>query len=175
MHDRGFIYLPRGFKSVDEMNKTLISNINSIVTNEDDLYILGDICLGGPEANVFEYVEQLNGKIHIILGNHDTDRRIEQYKQCNNVVEVVEAKRLKYGKYHFFLCHYPTFTGSLEKDSIEKCLINLHGHTHFKDKFYQDIPFLYNVGVDSHNNIPVSIDEILSDIKQKVQECIQEL
>lgn len=40
-HDREFIYGPRGFKSVEEMNEALIKNWNGTVTNEDDVYVLG--------------------------------------------------------------------------------------------------------------------------------------
>ena len=40
-HDREFVYGPRGFKSVKEMNETLIKNWNETVTNEDDIYVLG--------------------------------------------------------------------------------------------------------------------------------------
>ena len=56
--------------------------------------------------------------------------------------------------------------------SLNKRLINLHGHLHSKNKFYQDIPFMYNVALDTHNNAPVSFDEIISDIEAKANECI---
>ena len=55
---------------------------------------------------------------------------------------------------------------------LKQHLINLHGHTHSKNKFYQDIPFMYNVALDAHNNTPVSFDKIISDIEEKVNECI---
>ena len=55
---------------------------------------------------------------------------------------------------------------------LDKRLINLHGHLHSKNKFYQDIPFMYNVALDAHNNAPVSFDEIISDIEAKKDECI---
>lgn len=36
----------RPFFSVDEMNRELISNWNSVVTNNDTVMILGDFCWG---------------------------------------------------------------------------------------------------------------------------------
>ena len=56
--------------------------------------------------------------------------------------------------------------------SLKNHTINLHGHTHSKDKFYQDIPFMYNVALDAHNNAPVSFDEIIADIEAKKNECL---
>ena len=49
-------------------------------------------------------------------------------------------------------------------------LINLHGHTHYQNKFYNDNPYMYNVGVDSQDGYPVSIDKIKADIKEKLNE-----
>ena len=55
--------------------------------------------------------------------------------------------------------------------SLKDCLINLYGHTHQTTKFYNEMPFMYNVGLDCHQNKPISIDEIISDCEEKVKEC----
>lgn len=44
-HDRKFIYGPRGFKNILDHDIAIIDNINKVVKEEDDLYILGDIML----------------------------------------------------------------------------------------------------------------------------------
>ena len=168
-HDRGFIYEPRGFQNIDDMNKTIIKNWNNIVNPEDDVYCLGDIMLNDNEAGL-NFLKQLKGNIHIVLGNHDTDTRAKLYKTCYNVVEVELALKIKYNGYRFFMTHYPCFTGNLEK-----CLCNLYGHTHQTTNFYQDIPFMYHVGMDSHNCTPISIDQIIIDMNKKVEECIKQL
>lgn len=173
-HDRGFIYEPRGFQNIHDMNKTIIKNWNNIVNPEDDVYCLGDIMLNDNEAGL-NFLKQLKGNIHIVLGNHDTDTRAKLYKTCYNVVEVELALKIKYNGYHFFMTHYPCFTGNLEKESLKKCLCNLYGHTHQTTNFYQDIPFMYHVGVDSHNCTPISIDQIIIDMNIKIKECIKQL
>jgi len=170
-HDREFIWGPRGFKSVHEMNETIINNWNSIVTPEDDVYVLGDLMLGDNEIGI-GLIKRLKGHIHVVRGNHDSDVRIEKYNNCYNIEEVTEGQYLKCGGYTFYLNHFPTFTSNLEKDSsLKHHLINLFGHTHQKTNFYEDIPFMYHVGVDSHNNTPVSVEEIIADIQKKVNEC----
>ena len=179
-HDREFIYKARGFNTIEEMNETIIANINSVVKDDDELYILGDICLGGGGSEVLAQnkalIERLNGRIHIILGNHDTPQRIAMYTNCENVYSATEyATMLHYNGYHFYLSHFPTITGNLEKESLKKCTLNLFGHTHQTTNFYQDMPFMYHVGVDSHNCYPVLLDDIIEEMHAKVKECFEQI
>lgn len=169
-HDRAFIYAPRGFQSVQEMNEALVQRWNEVVGPDDEVYMLGDAMLGDSES-ALEYMRQLNGAIHIVLGNHDTDNREKLYYSLPNVVEVALAAKLKYKKHHFFMTHYPCMTGNLEKESLTQCTCNLYGHTHQKTNFYNDIPFMYHVGVDSHNCYPVLLDDIIKEMHEKVEEC----
>lgn len=166
-HDKEFAYSPRGFQSVEENDKTIIERINEFVQPDDDLYILGDIMLNDNESGI-NNLNKLNGKIHIILGNHDTNSRISLYSQLEQVVEVTYATMIKYKKGYFYLSHYPTFTANYEEEGPwHKNIINLYGHTHQQTNFFNDNPFMYHVGVDSHDCYPVSIDEIIYDIKEK--------
>lgn len=175
-HDREFIWKARGFNSVDEMNETIIANHNSVITNEDDVYLLGDICLGGGVPGITAknqaLIERLNGRIHIILGNHDTPARQEMYKMCKNVVDVKYADMIHYRGYHFYLSHFPTITSNLEKETLKQCTICLFGHTHQTNNFFMDMPFMYHVGVDSHGCVPVLLDDAIDDMKAKVKECL---
>lgn len=158
-HDRDFIYKPRGFINIYEMNNTLIDNWNSIITEEDTVYVLGDLMLGNSDEGI-ELIHHLKGNIKIILGNHDTDRRIEYYNNSSNIVDIKFADRIKYKKYTFYLSHYPTYVDNIN-DAIIWCL---SGHTHSKEKFQEEFPYNYNVSVDAHNNRPVFIEEIINDI-----------
>ena len=44
-HNKFFIYEPRGFSSVEEMNEAIIKNHNKVVKEEDTIYCLGDCML----------------------------------------------------------------------------------------------------------------------------------
>lgn len=170
-HDREFIWGPRGFKNVWDMNKAIVSNWNSVVGPEDDVYHLGDVMLGQNEVGL-SYLKQLKGYIHIIRGNHDTDARWDSYIDCYNVVEICNAKYLKIYKQNFFLCHYPTMTSNLEKTAaLKEHLLCLYGHTHQQNNFYNGLPFCYHVGVDSHNCTPVSLEQVLADIQTEANKC----
>ena len=178
-HDREFVYGARGFQSVEEMNKAIIERHNSMVDNDDDVYVLGDLCLGGGGSEVLAankaLIEQMNGRLHIILGNHDTPARIEMYKTCKNVVDVKYADLIHYKGYHLFLTHFPCMTANLEKETLKQCTINVYGHTHQKDLFYQGMPFMFHCGADSHDCHPVFIDTAIVMMKAEVDKCKEQL
>lgn len=171
-HNRGFIYEPRGFKTIEEMNEAILARWNAVVKPDDEIYHLGDVMLGDNEVGM-NYLKQLNGKIHIVVGNHDTDTRIALYKEAPNVVEIAQAIKIKYKGYHFYMSHYPSFTGSLQQEDLKKTTCNLFGHTHQFTNFYQNIPFMYHVGMDSHNCTPITIDKVIDDMKEEVEDCIK--
>lgn len=164
-HDKDFVWGERGFSSVDEMNRTYIKRINSLVKKDDDLYILGDVIMGDSQYNI-NFIKQINCKVHIICGNHDSLERRKLYCQLSNVVEVTWSTLLKYNKYNFYLSHFPSLTEN-GKEPLKQMVLNLHGHTHQKNNFYEDKFFMYHVGVDSHNGFPVLLDDIIKEIKEK--------
>lgn len=162
-HDKMFLYESRGFTNIQEHDAQIIKNWNEVVSYYDDVYHLGDVMLGDNEYGL-KCLKQLNGKIHIICGNHCTDARRALYENCYNVVEVVDAKRLKYNRYHFILCHYPIFTSNFDRPWF-KTEIALYGHTHQTSNFSDFAPRAYHVGVDSHDYYPVAIDQVVEDIR----------
>lgn len=170
-HDRGFIYKPRGFESIEDMNKTILENWHNTIKEDDEVYLLGDVALGTDYDLISETVGSLPGKLHIMIGNHDTDKKIEIYRSLPNVVEVVYATIVKIGKYSFYLSHYQTKTASLETPP-EHALYNIHGHIHTKDKFFQDNPYFYNVSCDSQNCMPIKAEDMIAEIEAEVQNCI---
>jgi calcineurin-like phosphoesterase family protein len=169
-HDREFIWGPRGFKNVYEMNDAIIKNWNAVIAPEDDIYVLGDLMLGDSEAGI-KMIKQLKGKIHIILGNHDTASRKTLYENCYNIIDMKHADVIKFKGYTFYLSHYPTITSNLEKEFGKHCILNLFGHTHQEENFYNGLPFCYHVGLDSHNCTPIDMETVLNDIKEEVKTC----
>lgn len=173
-HSKDFIYKPRGYETVEEMNKDLIHKYNSIVTDNDEVYILGDLCLGGADSltNNFKMLSQLNGKIHIVLGNHDTSTRCKMYETLPQVVSISYAEMIQYHKYHFYLSHYPTLTANLDDGKpLRARTINLCGHSHATNPFADwEKGCIYHCEVDAHDRFPVSLDTIIKDMKHRVLE-----
>ena len=169
-HNREFVYVPRGFSNVWEMNEAIVDNWNTNVKFDDEVYLLGDVMLNDNDLGL-KLLKSLKGNIHIVCGNHDTDTRVELYRNCWNVVEITYATIIKQGKYRFYLSHYPTITSNLDESHLSQHLFNLYGHTHQKTNFYNDIPWIYHVGVDSHNCTPVNINQVIEDARAKYKEC----
>lgn len=165
-HNKEFLYGPRGFKNEYDMNRAIIENWNATVNPDDDVYHLGDVLLSDTEGGL-ACLKQLKGRIHIIRGNHDSDSRIELYKDCWNVVEICEGKFLKIGKQSFFLSHYPCLTSNYDSDKPLKArIISLCGHSHTKNKFADfDKGLIYHVELDAHDLKPVSAEQVIEDIK----------
>ena len=167
-HDKEFLYGPRGFTNVQDMNETLVENWNKIIKPNDEIYNLGDFALNDIEAAA-RYINCLNGRIYWIFGNHDTEKKIDFIMDnCDNVWSIGHADLFKYDKkYSIYMSHYPTLTANFDDKKFSQHIIALHGHTH-QQKNWIDInnPFTYHVGVDSHNNMPIHIDEIITDIRK---------
>lgn len=72
-------YEHRPYKSVEEMNAGLIAKWNAKVGRNDDVYVLGDFSFKGTKQTI-NYLENLNGKIHLVHGNHDAFLSRQSFK-----------------------------------------------------------------------------------------------
>lgn len=161
-HDREFIWKVRGFASVGDMNEHIIAAHNTVVNPDDDVYVLGDLMLGDSEKGI-ECIKRMNGKLHIVWGNHDTDNRKAKYAELPNVVESNYAIVLKHKKHHFYMSHYPTITSNNDYDKpLMQRTLNLCGHTHTFNP-WEDIDkgYIYHCEMEAHNCKPVLLDDIL--------------
>jgi len=167
-HNKEFLYVPRGFTNVQDMNEALVENWNKVVKPNDEVYNLGDFALNDIEAAI-PYINQLNGKIYWLLGNHDTDKkRVKILDECPNVWEIGYAYLIKHEKkFSIYMSHYPTLTANYDEKKFSQHVIAVHGHTHQAGNWIdKKNPFTYHVGVDSHNCTPVHIDEVIYDVRQ---------
>lgn len=171
-HKAEFLWQPRGFANQHEMNEAIVENWNKVVKPEDEVYNLGDMALTDPE-DALKYIKQLNGKHWWIYGNHDTSNKINYFiDEVPNLFEIGYAWMIKVGKQSIYMSHYPTLTANFNTGKhFSQNVINLHGHIHAKNNWMIPTnPFVYHIGVDSHNCTPVHIDEVLSDIRQRWNE-----
>ena len=129
----------RDFHDLDAHDKFLISTWNSFVTRKDEVYHLGDFCFGD-HATVRRIRAQLNGHIHLILGNHDHKNRIHNIPGLFSSVS--DIKQITIEGNCVVLCHYAMRTWpSSHWNSWQ-----LHGHSHGK------LPSQgkqYDVGIDN--------------------------
>lgn len=180
-HDREFIYRDRGFNSMTEHDIVILNRINETVKEDDELYILGDFVLGTDLDYVRRCVEEIVCQnIHLILGNHDTPRKIEIYKEFDKIVEICYATMINYNKKITFYCsHFPTIMDSDDPEHLH--YIGLYGHTHQKISYYcgdnnalsKLNPRMFNVGIDAHGR-PISERSIVENV-QNMEEFLRRL
>lgn len=145
----------RPFCNVEEMNRTLIDNINTDCGEEDTLYILGDIARGINIPKTEEYLRQIRCKMILIRGNHD--RRYDEtlFEGIYDYQEIFTEHR------KFILMHYPL----MEWKKKEEGAFQLHGHTHYSKEYNLSNRnkgiMQYDVGVDANNYRPVSAIQII--------------
>ena len=111
-------YCNRPFNDIYEMNEALINNWNSVVTQNDIIYHLGDFGFGTKEE-LQEIFDRLNGEKYLIMGNHDKKGR--KYYQDLGFIEVYKTK---YELDKYILSHEPII--------VPNNKINIFGHIHNK-------------------------------------------
>ena len=171
-HDKPFLYEPRGFSSVEEMNEAIVERWNEVVRPDDIVFLLGDVFLNDNEKGL-QYLKSLNGQICIVYGNHDTQRRQELFHFISGapIITLGYAHCFKYHDLSIYLSHYPTITSNYDEKYFSQHMINFHGHTHQQTNWLQlDNPFMYHVGMDSHNCTPIHIKDAITDVRNKWDE-----
>lgn len=115
----------RGYATIEEHDEVIISNWNKQVSKKDLVYHLGDFCFGGHDV-VRKIRMRLNGKIILILGNHDHANRIHNIKGIFSEMHDIREIKIKGNK--VVLCHYAMRVWpSSHYNSWQ-----LHGHSHGK-------------------------------------------
>jgi calcineurin-like phosphoesterase family protein len=154
-HENIIKYCNRPFSSVEEMNEKLIENWNSVIGKNDIVWHLGDFCFGQKD-NISKIIPKLNGRINLVMGNHDHQKVKFYYDMGFN--RVYDRQVIINGFY--ILSHTP-----LQFLNDNCPFFNIYGHIH-------DSP-MYNtwskcgccVCVERHDYKPISWEEIQKHIK----------
>lgn len=157
----------RPFSSTQEMDEYIVNRWNNKVSTADTVWILGDSV--SPEYFNKEILNSLNGKINLLLGNHD----FAAYKQIVNGTKInVFDERLLYfdsticpcmkiSSHNVVMCHYPI----MEWNGIEQGWILLYGHVHNKNlpkvKEYYEDKLALNVCMDVNDFEPKTLKELV--------------
>lgn len=136
---------------ISKHNDAMIKLWNKTVNKHDTVYILGDLSFGN-QIETKKILEKLNGKKHLIIGNHDGNYgTLHNYFVSVALIKDVLFKKSMYpfldSNLHCVLCHYPmvAWNGRMHGS------VMLHGHTHNSiSQFNKDSEELrVDVGFDS--------------------------
>jgi len=166
----------RPFLNLTDMENSIIANHNSVVADDDVVFNLGDVGFRCSAWHVSEKLKLFNGKIVIILGNHDKalrqalnkgmlDKELEEGK-----IEIIGgkiayedstiaiSKMLTFDNQKIFIGHY----GHRTWPSAFRNTYHLYAHSHNNlAPFYRS----FDVGVDTNNFFPYSLETIINRMK----------
>ena len=169
-HETIIDYLNRPFKTVEEMDSTIVENWNSTINDNDIVFHLGDVFFDNDNDDyIKEILGKLKGKKHLVPGNHD--KRSSKFKILEQFFVIEPPLRdfwtiVDGQTYSYSLCHYPL---EAWHESYRNSY-NFHGHTHGRIAANSQ---RIDVGVDCWNFYPVEQRELIEKLKEAPQrECV---
>ena len=163
-------FLNRPFASVEEMDATILENINKQVGVDDRLFVIGDFCWHNRQK---EYLNRLTCRnVVLIRGNHDfkgnydlrKSHKIQGYEQFAGVYDHYELKVTVKGQPQFIVMyHYPT----LEWNRWHHGSWHLFGHVHGKRCQDFENELAIDAGVDVHDFKPLSVNDVARIMSEK--------
>ena len=162
-------YCQRPFSCIEEMDDALIANWNRVVGKDDIIFHLGDFAMGG-SAEWSRLLQKLNGKIYLILGNHDLKTIGAGFSRLEGVAMqmLINVKgQIIYLNHYPFLCYGGAYRNTWQ----------LYGHVHTchankgldVPRLKMLMPMQYDVGVDNNNYRPVSFEQVKKIIRNQIE------
>jgi calcineurin-like phosphoesterase family protein len=153
-HDNIIDYCDRPFNSVEEMNDVLVEHWNAVVDPDDEVLYGGDLTIRTSAAALLDWLNELNGEIVFLLGNHD-GTVLEELDR----VQFVEEFRFEHRGVPFYAIHDPADCPSNWKGWL------LHGHHH--NNWPDQFPFVdhdsrrVNFSVELLDYRPLATDRLV--------------
>lgn len=139
------------------MNKTLISNWNSVVDKNDEVIVVGDFALTGKD-NIINIGRQLKGRKTLILGNHE-GASLKTYYEAG--FQIVSKYPIVIDNFAI-VSHIPLFTNT------NSPYVNIFAHVH-NDKNYKDVSSCgFCVSAERLNYTPILYEEVKSQIIDEI-------
>lgn len=154
----------RGFPNADAMNYAIRESWNGVVSQNDVVYVIGDISFAkpGPTAEFFWF---LKGRIKIVPGNHDSDKTLKLLAAVDPGIEILPSQVLvKVAEPQpdgtnivtkVVLNHFPL----LVWEESHLGTIHLHGHSHGSCRYPDDVARM-DVGCEPMGFTPISMKQV---------------
>ena len=156
-HQNIIKYCNRPWATAEEMTEGMIARWNSVVGENDKVFHLGDFSFGN-RAKVEAAFKRLNGKIDLVMGNHDR-LRVKDYYEIG--FHRVYDKPILFANF-FILSHAPI---QWVKDG--DVYANLFGHVHNMEMYKTYTKNSCCVCVERHDYKPISFNEIKTNLQNQ--------
>lgn len=141
----------RPYSSLEEMHYKMFEGFNSIIKPNDLVYCLGDFSFDNP----LQFTKRLNGKWHLIRGNHDHKQHVVGAFEWVKDVFMLKSK-----DYMVFMSHY---AHRIWPQSHYGCY-HAFGHSH------GNLPNQgrsMDVGIDANNYLPVALEDFIKKLEKE--------
>lgn len=133
LHERLLSMQPRPFLSIKEHDEAIIERWNAVVGDEDIVYHLGDFAFSLKQNadRVREIFNRLKGRKHLIIGNHDLDKKGNLHPALASLdwaARPEHAQRTRDGGHEVYLSHYAARTWPCSGYGS----VHFFGHSHGK-------------------------------------------
>ena len=155
-HTKIIEHSKRPFASVEEMDDVITQRWNAVVKQNDDVWHLGDFNYRSKRL-AGSYRLKLNGRIHVVWGNHD-DKYAKKYPQLFSTVQ--DVKYLKLNDEKITLYHYAQRVWRNSQHGAWHLFGHSHGHL-------GDYNRSMDVGVDAHDFTPISFEQVREHLKDR--------
>ena len=154
------------FSSIEEMDSTMIQNINRKMKKTDTLYILGDFAYRSkqpPQA----YLEAIKPRKILIEGNHDRDwlKHLSEEEIKRYFVGVYPRHSIKKNGIELHFDHFPRLAWNRSHYFAQSFSICGHIHnardTTVAARLFPQVPCQFNAGVDVNRFEPVTFAELV--------------
>ena len=146
----------RPWNTREEMDEALVENFNNTVSENDKVYMLGDITM---RDKYLEVLERLNCKnLVLIKGNHDIGKlnRYSRYFRDIRAYQVLNG---------CILSHIP-----IHPECLARFGVNIHGHLHSNRIRLEDgsiDPRYFCVSVEHTDFKPIDIEEVFKRVVEQ--------
>lgn len=146
-HENIIKYCDRPFINREQMNHVLTKNWNSVVSDEDIVYVIGDFTLSSKKERVREILSLLKGRKFLVMGNHDY-MSVADYIDAG--FEKVYDEAIIINEF-IILSHYPMFM------TYHMPYFNVYGHVHNHPEHKDMTERTWCVSVERTNYTPVEL------------------
>lgn len=154
-------YCNRPFETMEEMHEALINNWNSVVKDDDTVFLLGDMGFCGYEK-LKALLSRLKGRIVLITGNHDDASVVKRLLDdgilftTSPLCSITITGDEECPNQHLALCHFPM----IDWPDKERGAWMVHGHQHQLPETPSCSVKHWDVGVDKNNLKPISFEQL---------------
>lgn len=154
-HKNVLAYDNAPFASIEEYDEAIIKRWNEVVGNDDIVYHLGDFSLTSNIEKLTGWINRLNGRKRLVMGNHD-NRKVQFYYEAG-FERVYDHPVILRG--FFILSHEPMYM------TPDMPYYNIYGHVHNHPAFHTETDNTMCVCACRHDYYPIEI--------KKFNECQQ--